>query len=186
MNKLFAIILVALICSVFTIFPPFFAEASVQAERPVFTIGDYWIYERPNKGNLRREFIGMEGDNYVFRINKRRVVFDKNLLVVNHTFQEISFPLFVGKHWSHEIDKYDPNWGSYRILCRYNVDAFEEVETPAGKFRSYKITREMVLPGSMQYLGGEKTLWYSPEVGQVIKSSWGTLLEFKRQEPNRQ
>lgn len=174
MKKFFFTLIAAIFCLSFVS-----AEAS-QTESPVFKPGDYWIYEKTDKSLTKREFVGMEGANYIFLRDGKRVLLDKNLMLVDSQFVDLSFPISVGKSWLYETDGRESNWGNFRLKHYITVEAFEEVETPAGKFKAYRIFRDTIT-AIRREPRGEVRFWYSPEVGQVIKARWGILKEFKRQ-----
>jgi hypothetical protein len=80
-------------------------------------------------------------------------------------FIQAEWPLRVGKWWPNRYRYSDHEWGRSFNDVRYDgeVEAHENVKTPAGTFRSFRI----VLGSG----GSSKTvLWYSGELDLVIKT----------------
>ena len=78
---------------------------------------------------------------------------------------ELSFPLFVGKSWTasyfYEDHQRQKSWD---ILARWKVEAFEDVQVPAGRFKAFRLKSS---PGQNNSVTA--TLWYAPELKMIIK-----------------
>ena len=61
------------------------------------------------------------------------------------------------------IDRTDTQQQTYTLTSVWTVEAYEEVKTPAGTFKAFKVTRREIESGASQ------ELWYSPEVKSWIK-----------------
>jgi len=60
-------------------------------------------------------------------------------------------------------DRTDTQQQTYTLTSVWTVEAYEEVKTPAGTFKAFKVTRREIESGASQ------ELWYSPEVKSWIK-----------------
>lgn len=166
-----------------------FAGEGLKYDRPVFTPGDYWVYQTPS-GTSRHEFLKMQSDKYVFLINGSETVFDQNLNKTDNAGKKaLQFPISVGEHWIanvavNEVSHKKGLRKNSELVYSYQVEAFEEIETPAGKFMAFRIEVESQAQTTRRKSYGSSTHWYAPAVGQIIKSKGGEviLLEFKRKE----
>lgn len=77
----------------------------------------------------------------------------------------LRYPLAVGNTWSdnRRVTVYQAN-RSVDIQSRWNVEAYEEVAVPAGRFAAFKITYAATD-------GVDRVDWFSPELGILVKSS---------------
>jgi hypothetical protein len=75
-----------------------------------------------------------------------------------------NWPLRIGKWWPNRYRYSDHEWGRIANDARYDgeVEAYEDVRTPAGTFKSFRIG----LGGG----SGKTVLWYSGELGLVIRT----------------
>jgi len=99
------------------------------------------------------------------------------LLGLSEILQDLKFPLSVGQKWSYEY-----RWtsrGAKRIQPRsieVNVSGVEQVTTPAGSFKAFKIVKQEIWVMGKQAGGGQgsesTTYFYSPDTKSVIKSSY--------------
>jgi hypothetical protein len=75
------------------------------------------------------------------------------------------WPLAVGKSWTSELKYMDHAAGqTYDLTFRFTVDAFEELTTPAGTFKVFRIRRESPVDHLVH--------WYNPELGLEMKRQW--------------
>ncbi len=74
------------------------------------------------------------------------------------------WPLFVGKTWTNVVRFEDDTTGRKvdGLTYRVRVEAYEDVATPAGTFKAFKVT----------YSGPSATgtSWYSPDLGMAVKT----------------
>ncbi len=114
----------------------------IEGETYVYKLGADREYYRTRDGNLSRVVVAGEP----------AITFDP-------PFPYFQWPLEVGKRWFYEgqvTNKITGFKGRSRTMV--HVLAYEEVETPAGRFKAFKLSTET------------GTYWYSPEVGVVVKS----------------
>ena len=79
-------------------------------------------------------------------------------------FMLADWPLRVGKWWANRYRYSDHEWNRYFNNAQYDgeVEAYENVKTPAGTFKSFRI----VLGGP----SGKTVCWYSGQLGIVVKT----------------
>lgn len=120
------------------------------ATQPVIEPGDYWIYERGNST----------------RAKSMRL------------FSNLNFPLWIGKSWRYETSARRPNQpptstGTIPAWIECYVRAFTEIKVPAGSFRAFQCECECRVTGGegvYQEGCGMWTIWYVPEVKNVVKT----------------
>jgi hypothetical protein len=90
---------------------------------------------------------------------------------------DLKFPLSVGQKWTYQ---YETNLSGLPRARRRNVEVtvagIEQVTTPAGNFRAYKLVRSeswsMTSPGGFSGRNSVTTTYfYSPETKSIVKSS---------------
>ena len=80
----------------------------------------------------------------------------------------LDFPLTVGKQWSRDYK--GAYIGSTKLIARrisYGVKGIEQVTTPAGTFRAFKLESDDRSSPSDYFT---TTYWYSPETRSIVKS----------------
>jgi hypothetical protein len=132
-----------------------------RAEQPVLQAGDYWVFEAGDA--TRQKAIGL--------------------------YPNLEFPLWVGKTWSYESEarraNLPPNSTASPLRTRIDcyVDRFDQVVVRAGFFSAFQCDCQChLLTGIGQYEDGcgDWTLWYAPDVKNIIKrktDSTATSLE---------
>ena len=87
----------------------------------------------------------------------------------------LKFPLSVGQKWTYEYETRPPGSKfNQRRSVEVNVVGMEQVTTPAGSFKAYKLIRsESWMVGSQrgQRGGITTTYFYSPDTRSIVKSS---------------
>ena len=80
------------------------------------------------------------------------------------------WPLVVGKRWEFEADWARPDGVTGSTQQKVEVDAYEEVTVPAGKFMAYKIVHRGFFRNSRGNSGQQDdTFWYAPDVKSDVK-----------------
>jgi hypothetical protein len=151
-----------------------------RAERPTYQVGDKWI-----RTDGIYVLVRIDKDIYVFSAGGGKEVhlskdlgFTKIILEGRTELDLEPAPRF---NWPLEVGK----WGTVRLLWRsplpqplpnftgtvgviWQVEAHEEVATPAGSFRAFRITQKIeTVAGSYGGSGqqfGQVMLWYAPDV----------------------
>lgn len=82
--------------------------------------------------------------------------------VTNDPFRFFDFPLFVGKKWVVSTKE-----GSSTLSNEFEVEGVEDLQTPAGRFMTFRIHMKQTNLSSKKT--GWVRYWYSPEVGQRVK-----------------
>jgi hypothetical protein len=159
------------------------------AERPTYELGERWIR---NDGIY--DLTRIEDDRYVFTSSGGRAIqLSRDLVIWQITGQRsmdfvarpaLGWPLRLGQTSSVQGSVLRTNVGRNPAATDFGgnvpaqttltVDAYEEVQVPAGTFKAFRIN------GSIQSLGqvfGGNTFryWYAPEARQVVKSESRTL-----------
>jgi hypothetical protein len=169
--------------------------AQEQAPAPSFKEGDTWQFSLTQKGqqvSTSERFTGIyelalfQGQVKVYEVNAGQ----KTEVEINpdgpgagllaqigkiETRPSLKFPLSVGQKWTYQ---YETRPAGARVTqkrsAEVNVTGIEEVTTPAGSFRAFKLVRNEEWQG-----GGKKVVWirntvtyfYSPDTRSIVKSS---------------
>jgi uncharacterized caspase-like protein len=157
-----------------------------RAERPVYQVGDKWIRTDGIYVLVRIEkdiYIFSAGSGKEFHLSKdlgiTKIILDGRPELDLEPATRLSWPLEVGK------------WGVLRGLWRsppprpltsftgnvsttWQVDAYEDVVTPAGTFHAFRITYKVEaisssFGGSGQQFG-EVLMWYAPDAQRFVKA----------------
>jgi hypothetical protein len=169
--------------------------AQDQAPAPVFKEGDTWQFNRTNKGQLTSsserisgiyELLFSQGQMKVYEVvgNQKNELDVKPggpgeglLAAVANSEQRptLKFPLSGGQKWTYEYETRPPGAReNQKRSVEVAVTGMEQVTTPAGSFKAYKLVRTEQWRG-----GGRNVVWnkstttyfYSPETKSVVKSS---------------
>ena len=156
----------------------------VIGERPTWNAGDSWTYRgRGPSGTFNvtrkvlREGVFEGREAYEVDAGGTHYWYTKQLGYLARTKgdettrlarppEDWQWPIQVGKQWSAIvawIDRTDTQQQTYTLTSVWTVEAYEEVKTPAGTFKAFKVTRREIESGASQ------ELWYSPEVKSWIK-----------------
>ena len=152
--------------------------AQRSCEAPIWNLGDRWTY-KDSAGRfwsnqvfeIREDLFIMrwEGDRDLWGYDKKSLnchyLIDRSGKKVRNTdpLKNIfDFPLAVGKKW-----KYATEFGSTSLVNEFKVEGVEEIKTPAGTFKAYKIYFRQTVMSRMT--SGWVRYWYSPAVNWWIK-----------------
>ncbi|MGE5305439.1 MAG: hypothetical protein ACM3TN_19190 [Alphaproteobacteria bacterium] len=171
------------------------ALAQEQAPAPSYKEGDTWQYKRDQKGQIVSsserisgvfELVLSQGNVKVYEINgneKTEVDVtpggpgDGLSALVAHNEQRpiLKYPLSVGQKWNYE---YESTPAGARQTQKRSVEVvvagIEQITTPAGTFKAYKLVRSEKWQGAGRraaWNGNTTTYFYSPETRSVVKSS---------------
>ncbi|MGH7399135.1 MAG: hypothetical protein ACRELW_16505 [Candidatus Rokuibacteriota bacterium] len=153
------------------------------AERPRWTAGDSWTYRGKGRDGaytitrtVLREGLFEGHDAYEVQAGELRYWYTKQLgYLAKVTGEQVvrraippadwRWPLQVGKSWSTTVTWVDGAGDDQRFVLTavWTVDAYEEVKTPAGTFKAYKVSRREIESGASQ------VFWYSPAVKGWVK-----------------
>ena len=153
------------------------------AERPIWTAGNSWTYRGrgPNGAyTITRKVLGegiFEGrDCYQIEGGDARYWYTKQLGYLARTSgdktvrlaappEDWQWPLQVGKQWSATVTWTDKGEQERTFVLTgvWLVETYEEVKTPAGTFKAFKVSRREVESGASQ------EFWYSPEARGWVK-----------------
>ena len=176
-----------------------------RAERPTYTIGEKWVR---NDGAF--DLIRIDNDLYIFSSGESREVhLTKDLMVAKivkygRSWLEfdpppkLAWPLEVGKRGKSKSTWRSPySYGpsEFKGTATWKVEAYEDVETPAGTFKAFRIAFVIEgtgesdaryqdrpkyygywsksIPGGPPALEQDKRefeFWYAPELRQLVKA----------------
>jgi hypothetical protein len=171
------------------------ALAQEQAPAPSFKEGDTWQFNIERKGQLTsssEQLIGMyelvfsQGKINVYEVNgSQKTEMEikpegpgEGLLALVGQREErphLKFPLSVGQKWTYEYKirprgaKQDQNRSA-----EVNVTGLEQVTTPGGSFKAYKLVRTESWPRPGRQAGwntNTTTYFYSPDTRSTVKRS---------------
>ena len=164
-------------------FPKTTKEADLtnkSVDAPVWKAGNKWRYRNPAGGTWVNKVIEVKNDVYIFKGAGRKNLYaydkktmhavyaigtDKTVTKItndNDTFRFFDFPLFVGKKWVVSTKE-----GSSTLSGEFEVEGVEDLQTPAGRFMTFRIHMKQTNLSSKNT--GWIRYWYAPEVGQRVK-----------------
>lgn len=165
--------------------------AQEQAPAPVYNEGDIWIF-KVTEHMSAESTAGLDGDyKVIYRGGKFIVAFPqgekpqtrqdlgqvKSMLdEPNDKKQLLQFPLAIGKVWAAAFET-DSKASSKPIRWsgETKVTGTEQITTPAGTFRAFKIERYETGRKDKKRGGDERatyTYYYSPKVRGIVKFSY--------------
>ena len=153
------------------------------AERPTWVAGDSWTYRGRRAAGpytitrkVLREGVFEGRDAYEVEAGDVRYWYTKQLgylaqvrrdKVVRRAMppEDWQWPLQVGKQWSATVTWTDSGETErqYLLTAVWAVEAHEEVKTPAGTFKAFKVSRREIESGAYQ------EFWYSPVARGWVK-----------------
>jgi hypothetical protein len=167
--------------------------AQEQASAPSFKEGDTWAFSMTQKGqqiSTTERFTGIyelalsQGQVKVYEVNgSKKTEVDINpdgpgggLLAQigkHENRPSLKFPLSVGQKWTYEYQSRPAGARvSQKRSVEVNVTGIEEVITPGGSFRAYKLVRNEEWQGKqVGWIRNTVTYFYSPETRSIVKSS---------------
>jgi len=189
--------------------------AQEQANKPDYKDGDFWQYKLTDKGFRTQSTSALNGlyeltyrpDRIAIRLEGgeqreiRQAVGElRRMLAIDDVREPLQFPLSVGKKWSTHFEQETNSTAKRKLATETNVTGLEEITTPAGKFRVFKIERwgsAGSIPTSVRRAGSrtrnyEWTYYYSPQTQSIVKYTYEDeeggireieLLKFRAKKP---
>jgi hypothetical protein len=152
---------------------------------PVWNLGDKWTYKKVTGEIFSNEVVKIAEDLFITKIDGQRHLlgYDKktmnNIFIVEKGGKRIEnrspwvklfdFPMFTGKKWSDatsvitSVSKIEATFSS-----EFQVEGIEEITTPAGTVKAFKIYVKQTLISPSRGSGWVR-YWYSPAVKNWIK-----------------
>ena len=151
---------------------------------PVWSVGDRWTYKDLTGAIWSDEVFDIKEGLYIVKSDRIEDLsgYDKKtmnlkLLIVKSgrqvenksTWRKIlDFPIFVGKKWMDTTIIIPSGGGSEATyVCDFKIEDIEEVNTPAGAFKAFKIYYKQTNKSSGK--SGWVYMWYSPEAKTWVK-----------------
>jgi DUF3108-like len=161
-----------------------------KVEAPVWNVGDNWTWKRVDGATLYSEVVDVKEDLYLLKMGKDPDLYgyDKKTMNVKFLIKEggrqekagfawrsvLDFPMFVGKKWENNTYGKAARAGlrpgtasEITYINEFNVEGVEDITTPAGTFKCYKIRLKQT--NMSAHLSGWVHYWYSPDVKIWIK-----------------
>jgi len=189
--------------------------AQEQANKPDYKDGDFWQYKVTEKGFRTQSTSALNGlyeltyrpDRIAIRLEGgeqreiRQAVGElRRMLAIDDVRELLQFPLSVGKKWSTHFEQETNSTAKRKLATETNVTGLEDITTPAGKFRVFKIERwgsAGSIPTSGRRAGSrtrnyEWTYYYSPQTQSIVKYTYEDeeggireieLLKFRAKKP---
>lgn len=151
---------------------------------PVWKVGDQWTYKPARGGHGIREIVEVREDLFIMKTSESENLraYDKTTMnlkflvdksgkqvLVSHPFRRVlDFPMFVGKKWKDTVTARTATKREVTFENEFQIEGVEEVTTPAGVFKAFKIYQKQtntVPPGR----NGWARYWYSPMVKNTVK-----------------
>ena len=153
------------------------------SERPRWTAGESWTYRGKGRDGaytitrrVLREGVFEGYDAYEVEAGDSRYWYTRQLGYLARVTggrtvrramppEDWQWPLQVGRSWSATVTWVDGPAQDQRFLLTgvWTVEAYEEVKTPAGTFKAFKVSRREIESGASQ------EFWYSPAVKGWVK-----------------
>jgi len=147
-------------------------------EAPVWNLGDHWTFKDAAGKFWSNQILEIRDDSFIMRVEGSRELYayDKKTLSCNYLIDRsgkkvkntgpyknlFDFPLSVGKSW-----RYSTESGGRNILNELRIEGVEEVTTPAGTFKAYKIYYRQ--SEVSRAASGWVRHWYAPVVKWWVK-----------------
>jgi hypothetical protein len=169
------------------VIPTSWAQEKIQA--PVWKAGEKWTFRYDTGGDWSIEIIGEEKGLYVdatTRIKGRMPgtytrYYDKNSLncvsIIKDGKENVyerdslnkyfDFYLYVGKTWSYSYEMISPSNQTFRVVSELSAVQYEEIEVPAGKFKTIKVKNKLFITGGTS--SGILNYWWSPDAKTVVR-----------------
>jgi hypothetical protein len=174
-------ILVVGIIVVGAIFSHLQAFSQDEATKPGYKTGETWLFTVKDGGTFANSTNALNGTYEVSWAGDKSKVASVTgsqkeeleprpapLLSVLTFGPNLNFPLTVGKQWSRDYKgTYIGGRGTVARKITYEVKGIEQVTTPAGTFRAFKLESDD-RAGPRDYW--TTTYWYSPETKSIVKS----------------
>lgn len=177
----------------------FNAIGQEQAEAPVHQEGDFWQFKVVEKGSISTSRAALAGTYELSYSNGKVRVFalegDRKdelerkrphlltLLGLSDTLQDLKFPLSVGQRWKYQYQDAGGMTGvKFWRAVEVSVTGLEEVITPAGTFRAFKIEKYDTGGAAGKVSRQVTAYFYSPRTKSVVKSLYESLVSGSQRE----
>ena len=152
---------------------------------PVWNVGDKWTYKSARGGLAIRQIVDVKEDLIMMKISESENLraYDKktmNLIflveksgkqvLISHPFRKVlDFPIFVGKKWKDTVPGQTPAKREVTFENNFQIEGIEEVTTPAGIFKAFKIYQKQTISVPSKGNGWVR-YWYSPIAKNIVKT----------------
>lgn len=150
-------------------------------EAPILNVGDKWTYKNADGTIYTDEVVEVRDDVFILKLGDDKNYYKDYLHAYDRktmnlksfidaygkearadfsTRNLLDFPMFVGKKWGDGVTRWNID---------FKVESIEEVITPAGTFKAYKIYCRQENKTADSIGAGWVRFWYSPQVKKVVK-----------------
>ena len=185
----FSVVVLAFFWSIATV------SAQDQAPAPSFKDGDTWQINRTAKGQRTSsservtgiyDLVFSQGQVKVYEVNgNQKTEMDiksegpgsglTSLIGIQEDRPSLNFPLSVGQKWSYEyVNRPIGAREDVKFFVEVTVSGIEQVTTPAGSFKAYKLVRNQQRRAggrTVKWISTTTTYFYSPDTKSVVKST---------------
>lgn len=150
----------------------------------MLNVGDQWTYKDIRGLVWTDEILDDKEGLYILRREGVKDLFGYDKKTMNAMFliresgrpvdnknlwrKILDFPIFVGKTWNETMTSIPSGSKSEAIyVCDFKIEGIEEVRTPAGTFKTFKIYYQQTNKTSGN--SGWARFWYSPEAKTWVK-----------------
>jgi len=162
-------------------------QAQEQCEAPIWKTGDEWTFKGADGSTFTSRVVDVtnalfiiewtgDSDRYGYdreTLNLKFIIKEdgRQMKATNDLRKLFNFPLFVGKKWTDTNSRQAGSLGQPQqttFLIDFRVENIEDITTPAGTFKTYKIRHKLTnLRGN--HNSGWILFWYSPDVKWWVK-----------------
>ena len=155
-----------------------------KVEAPVWNIGDQWTFKRVDGQTFFQEVVDVKEDLFIVKVGGERDLsaYDKKTLNIKYIIEEsgrqlkstsnrrrlFDFPISVGKKWV-DTTTAVPVGGRTEVtyVNEFKIEGVEEVTTPAGTFKAYKIyyNQKNMASGNTGWV----LYWYASDAKMWVK-----------------
>jgi hypothetical protein len=180
---------------------PMMVFAQEKVEAPIWNVGDKWVFT----GNGSIEVVKADPSGYILNFSEGECIFESQgcntILFEKSTLNRINavegdkrkkytmglkkilnFPFSPGKQWkdAYSAKAFFGPWRGqiiYEVSENFTVLGWEDVEVPAGKFRTLRLEYKGVTTGGsggLVNIGQENKhqYWYSPDVKYFVRCQY--------------
>jgi hypothetical protein len=157
------------------------AMSQDEASKPSYKNADTWLFTVKESGSIGSSSRSLNGSYELAIVNGKLQIAQINgsqkeeldprptsLVGLLAFSRNLDFPLTIGKTWT--LDYKGTYVGGSKSISRritYEVKGVEQVTTPAGTFRAFKLESDD-RSGPRDYF--TTTYWYSPQTRSIVKS----------------
>jgi hypothetical protein len=161
-------------------------EIQERCNAPGWNVGDKWTYKSARGGLGIRQVLDIKEDLFIIKMSESQNLraYDKKTMnlkflveksgkqvLASNSFRKVlDFPIFVGKKWKDTVPGI--RTATKREVAfenEFQIEGVEEVTTPAGTFKAFKIYQKQTIM-TPPVSNGWARYWYSPIAKNIVKT----------------